>query len=251
MSKEELHALQELAIKYQRDRCPQKLYSASGNKPAITVHMRKLVCFYRNKPSSYWDDTFKQHNGIMKPYLKDNNGDPRSPINGKINGLFFSAIPDERGMPLPTSPFGVRRLNVPADYWMKNENTRLYFADFYCNSSSWHYVTLVMTERNREAVDFCRRKLIELDKFKNPFLTIIDDAVYTSTALHVELLYTDDIDIKQYVSCQYYDHRDLELIQSSGTSSLQGIPKTPGCPHCNLPSHAVSDMNEAFSNMRF
>jgi hypothetical protein len=50
-----------------------------------------------------WKSTF----GIMEPYMKDNNGDQASPINGAIKGLFFAARVDRiSGLPPQQSPFG-------------------------------------------------------------------------------------------------------------------------------------------------
>jgi hypothetical protein len=46
---------------------------------------------YRNKSPSDFAKVMTDHGGIMKPYIKDNSGDPLSPINNQINGLFFMA----------------------------------------------------------------------------------------------------------------------------------------------------------------
>ena len=50
---------------------------------------------YRNKPCAYFQKIMYESHGIMEVYLKDNNGDPGSPINGKIKGRFlqFALIP--------------------------------------------------------------------------------------------------------------------------------------------------------------
>jgi len=42
---------------------------------------------YRNKSPQYFSDMFTKDAGIMKVYVKDNSGDPASPINGQIDGL--------------------------------------------------------------------------------------------------------------------------------------------------------------------
>lgn len=46
----------------------------------------------------------------MKAYTKDNNGHPESPINGELNGLFFSATPN--GRTAYASYFGNTQLDV-------------------------------------------------------------------------------------------------------------------------------------------
>ena len=58
----------------------------------------------------------------MKPSLKDSNGDKRSPINGRIMGLFFSVNVDFRtGTPYPQSPYGSKRLNIIAPQTLNRE----------------------------------------------------------------------------------------------------------------------------------
>lgn len=51
----------------------------------------------------------------MKTYIKDPSGDPASPINGKINGLFFMAK-NHNGEPPNYSVFGPIRLQVCSLY---------------------------------------------------------------------------------------------------------------------------------------
>ena len=43
---------------------------------------------YRNKSPEYFLNVFHRDNGIMKVTRKDNSGDPASPINDQIDGLF-------------------------------------------------------------------------------------------------------------------------------------------------------------------
>ncbi|KAK2184230.1 hypothetical protein NP493_276g03034 [Ridgeia piscesae] len=50
--------------------------------------------FYRNKLPEYFRQCKLDDNNIMKVYLKDNNGDPKSIINGQIKGLFFATSVD-------------------------------------------------------------------------------------------------------------------------------------------------------------
>ncbi|KAK2184229.1 hypothetical protein NP493_276g03011 [Ridgeia piscesae] len=57
--------------------------------------------FYRNKP--------REKDNKMKVYMKDDNGDPKSPINGRIKGLFFATHVDPRtGEPSKMVTFWIR-----------------------------------------------------------------------------------------------------------------------------------------------
>ena len=105
---------------------------------------------YRAKPDSYFQDIASNHHNIMKVYRKDANGDSASIINdGALDGLFFStSVP-----PNTMSHFGRRRVLIPASEMIKHDS-RLYFADFYCNNRA-HYVTVVLT---RPGVTCSKRK---------------------------------------------------------------------------------------------
>lgn len=43
---------------------------------------RLFKVFYRCKPRQYFDDIRVLYNCVMRPYIKDANGHPASPING-------------------------------------------------------------------------------------------------------------------------------------------------------------------------
>ncbi|XP_071118372.1 phytanoyl-CoA hydroxylase-interacting protein-like [Haliotis cracherodii] len=106
----------------------------------------------------------------MMPTVKDNGGDPRCPINGKLSGVFFG-VTLWKGI-LPTiSPYGDTRVQVPLEQ-VFDESARLYFADFYCMSGKRHnhYVTLVLTKAYSPADKFCQQHLIPLDERNNIFL---------------------------------------------------------------------------------
>ncbi|XP_071115093.1 phytanoyl-CoA hydroxylase-interacting protein-like [Haliotis cracherodii] len=178
---------------------------------------------YRNKPGDYFTQL---QNNIMTPQMKDNGGDPRCPINGKHEGVFFGVTLWNRRLPTK-SPYGDTRVKVPLER-VFDRSARLYFADFYCMSgqSDNHYVTLVLTERDSEADRFCREHLVRLDKKQNVFLrkeggtykTLRQDKVW------VEVFYTNEVNIKGL---------DLTETDVMGRgSSSGGIPKTSGCEIC-------------------
>ncbi|XP_013392178.1 phytanoyl-CoA hydroxylase-interacting protein-like isoform X2 [Lingula anatina] len=191
----------------------------------------KCKYLYRNKTDQYFMDIF-QKDGIMKVYKKDKNGDQGSPINGKLDGLFFASNPDpETGLPPLRSFFGPRRVNIPAsDLFVTGTN--LYFADFYCNRRA-HYVTLVLTLAGSTADQFCREKLLTIDPYKNLFFMKAEEEhssyVYTSRNIWVEIFYTENVDLLPYL------FRGLIVsVPSTGTSRPEGIPKNPKCHICNL-----------------
>ncbi|XP_013392169.1 phytanoyl-CoA hydroxylase-interacting protein-like isoform X2 [Lingula anatina] len=186
---------------------------------------------YRNKTVQYFKDIF-QKDGIMKIYKKDYNGDQGSPINGKLDGLFFASNPDlQTGLPPLRSFFGPRRVNIPAsDLFVTGTN--LYFADFYCHRKA-HYVTLVLTLAGSTADQFCRGRLLTIDPYDNLFFMKPREEhsrrVYTSGNIWVEIFYTENINLWPYL------FRGLIVsVPSTGTSRPEGIPKNPKCHICNL-----------------
>ncbi|XP_046558135.1 uncharacterized protein LOC124267267 isoform X2 [Haliotis rubra] len=158
MSKEELQQLKNMAVNFCRinSRYPWKY---------------NITQFYRNKPKHYYTNIMSNRGGVMEKYIKDNNGDPYSAINHKINGLFFSGSLDTRSMNPPDfSYFGDTRLFIPAEELFTSD-TRMYFADFFCHNKV-HYVTAVVTKTGSEEDRFCEGRLIELDLKDNPFFII-------------------------------------------------------------------------------
>lgn len=173
----------------------------------------------------------------MKVYKKDNSGDPASPINGQIDGLFFMAK-NKNGKPPDYSFFGSRRLKVPAHVLLEMA-PNLYFADFYCMKSSIHQVTLVMTKLNSQTDNFCRAKLLPLrltDTHNNPFLFYSGGRLFTTNMkkLEVELFYTEDINIDNITEFHGASFSRTRRIYGRGHSKRKGIPKNPKCPICNL-----------------
>ena len=187
---------------------------------------------YRAKPDSYFQDIASNHHNIMKVYRKDANGDSASIINdGALDGLFFStSVP-----PNTMSHFGRRRVLIPASEMIKHDS-RLYFADFYCNNRA-HYVTVVLTRPGTPADQFCRDRLLPLDLADNKFITRnpqsgsvrVRVSYGSSSALWIELFCTHDIDL----SASYCE---FKTVPSTGTSRPNGLPKRHGCRHCNLDS---------------
>ena len=183
---------------------------------------------YRNKPCAYFQKIMYESHGIMEVYLKDNNGDPGSPINGKIKGLFFAVRPDPVTGEIPDfSPFGDTRIIIPLMILIPPD-FNLYFTDFYCtNSKNIHYVTLVATKHNSLADQFCRTRLPLLNWYTNPFLRVYryqDTYGFVSCIEpRVELLYTENINLKSPFVEWQYNVRTLGV----GYSTEGGLAKRP------------------------
>ena len=207
---------------------------------------------YRNRPRPYFDYIMNKERGIMKVYIKDNNGDKGCPINKQINGLFFGVRIDPRTRSLPKdSYFGNTRIIIPVHIFME-EPLRLYFADFYCHSTM-HYVTLVTTKPDSKPDIFCRKHLLELSLENNPFFFrkpcshsgtsyTTQYQFYCSRVPCVEVLYTEDIDLnKEYI------RRQTVTTRGRGSSTEHGIPKRKDCQTCNLyPVISQTDTQQTF-----
>ena len=198
-----------------------------GNQPTFYFCQE----LYRTEPPSYFKDIENNHYNVMKPYLKDSNGDKLSPINGRIKGLFFSANVNYRtGKPPTSSPYGSKRFLVLADIIVR-QDTRLYFADFYCRSRLIHHVTLVATKYGSDAHRFCSRYLHELDKRHNMFLRFggNTEVQVTGSGVWIELLYTENIDIDSMIDSHM--GRFCDVFSKGRTGPLS---KSQICSHCNI-----------------
>ena len=196
---------------------------------------------YRNKPLPYFKTIMQKRGGIMEVYNKDRNGDPGCPINEQINGLFFGVRIDPKTRTLPDdSYFGDKRIIMPIGKLVEG-SVKLYFADFYCHKIV-HHITLVITKPGTQTDQFCAKHLLELSIDKNPFFfrlphTIYSHKFYCSREPRVEILYTEDIDLKQ----KFIRWKTVKTL-GRGSSSLVGLPKRSDCDTCNLyPIHSQFD----------
>ena len=188
--------------------------------------------FYRNKSPEYFADIVEKHDGMMKPYIKDLNGDPKCPSNGCIYGLYFMGHPHGNSSTKPRSPFGSMRFIIPV-HRLFNRNCNLYFSDFWCHYEP-HWVSLVITHSGSEADVFCRQYLLKLNKYNNRYLELqSDDQVKISTSVKVEILYTEAIDI--IVEQHSHGARMKPTgIRGRGQSKPLGMRKKSTCVICNL-----------------
>lgn len=206
------------------------------SRPVRTPRSSFVPCgyFYRDKPKEYFDEIFYNRGGVMTVYTKNRNGDPASPINGQIDGLFFNVNVDlASGLPIVPSLYGSMRLNI-ASWFMFQEAPNLYFCDFYCHFRS-HHVTLVMTKPGSRADKFCSPRLLRLDSSRNPFLYIDDKSqmVYVTTRVWVQVLYAKNIEL-DYIQRNAFGFFKRVQSKPVPATAVEGIPKRPTCQICNV-----------------
>ena len=200
--------------------------------PGSGLQMSPVEYFYRNKPPEYFTKILTERKGVMETLLKDDNGDPGCPINGQVQGLFFSTIVNpQTGKPIFYSPFGSRRLQVKATIMTKMFQNA-YFSDFYCNRSR-HYVTVVFTKQGSLTDAFCRDHLVRLDLQNNPFLLYDPDLdiILASQEVHVECFFTEGLRLFPLLRDEVAFFTD---VPSSGTARFGGLPKREDCMVCNV-----------------
>jgi hypothetical protein len=214
--------------------------------------LNQLHWFYRDKTHEYFLDVIKLERGMMTPYIKDLHGDPRSPINDRINGLFFTAdsvVDPKTNQPKKISIYGRLRFLVPSSA-MINGSTRVYFADFYCVNKKKrpHYVTLVMTTVGSATDKFCKEHLVALNLENNPFFVIKKTSkrkyvvhVTKCSKLCVELLYTDVINIGHML----LKGASFQNVVSVGRhGGRKPKPKNIACTLCRLPTCITTPSEE-------
>ncbi|CAI5438590.1 unnamed protein product [Caenorhabditis angaria] len=211
------------------------------------VEMHEFWMMYRCKPKIYWDEIHHYCNDVMQKYIKDDNGQPGNLINGKINGLFFSARLNPN-LTLPQqSPFGNVRMCIDAVRLLHPDKHNIYFADFYCNKNM-HYVTIVICVINSETDRYCADRLMKLNPLNNPFVKLVPPTArfqpwrfFVNYSLWVEMLYTEDIELNigQFSAIQAL---------GAGTSRIGGLPNNKICNICNLYPKQTSENKKNLEN---
>lgn len=168
---------------------------------------------------------------VLKPYLKDNSGSHGSPTSGMLHGIFFSCNTEfNTGQPPQDSPYGRFRFQVPAQR-LFGPNTSLYFADFYCMYTAYHYVVLVLAPRGSPGDHFCRERLPQLDISSNKFLTCcMEDgelAYRHAQDVILEVIYTEPVDLGLGLLGEISGHQLMSL-------STADAKKDPSCKTCNI-----------------
>ena len=202
----------------------------------VTVNLKPIQFFYRNKSVEYFNVILNHLGGEMRPYLKSNGGEQGSVLNGRLPGLFFSTYLDPNtNLPNPCSFYGPVRLYVQA-LFMFNPQCNLYFADFYCHYKR-HHVTIILTPKLSPCVPFCRQYLTELNIFNNPYLCLhaTPQGLFVMANMDVttEVFYTETINVISILALNSGKFERSTTI-GRGYAPPTGLPKNSACTVCNL-----------------
>ncbi|XP_067100483.1 phytanoyl-CoA hydroxylase-interacting protein-like isoform X1 [Osmerus mordax] len=198
----------------------------------IAGRMLNFSVFYRNQQKEYFDQARDAQNNRMLPAVKDNSGSHGSPISGKLEGIFFSCNTEfNTGKPPQDSPYGRMRFQVQAEA-LFNPNTNLYFGDFYCMYTAYHYVILVLAPQGSPGDEFCKQRLPLLDIADNRFLTCVEGEDGHLVFRHaqdviLEVIYTEPVDLALGTVAEISGHQ----LRSSSTVNAK---KDPSCKTCNI-----------------
>lgn len=167
----------------------------------------------------------------MQPSVKDNSGSHGSPISGKLEGIFFSCSTEfNTGKPPQDSPYGRYRFEIAAEK-LFNPNTNLYFRDFYCIYTAYHYVILVIAPVGSLGDEFCKQRLPQLNSQDNKFLTCREEdgmlVYHHAQDVILEVLYTDPVDPSLGTMAEITGHQLMGL-------STADAKKDPRCKTCNI-----------------
>lgn len=198
---------------------------------AAAGRLLRFSVFYRNQTPEYFHYVRSECGGAMLPSFKDTSGSHGSPINGKLRGVFLSCNTEfDTGLPPRDSPYGPLRFQIPAQCLL-NPSTNLYFADFYCMYTAYHYVVLVLAPDGSEGDHFCKSHLPRLDLATNEFLTFTDgDVPLFSHASDVilEVLFTEPLLLEQGSLAQISGRHQLMSLSTANAK------KDPSCKVCNI-----------------
>lgn len=168
----------------------------------------------------------------MLPSVKDNSGSHGSPLSGKLQGIVFSCNTEfNTGKPPQDSPYGRYRFEVQAET-LFNPDTSVYFGDFYCMYTAYHYVILVVAPKGSGGDDFCKQRLPALDMANNRFLTCQQDEqggllFHHAQDVILEVIYTEPIDLALGTVAEISGHQLMSL-------STVNAKKDPSCKTCNI-----------------
>ncbi|XP_009892725.1 PREDICTED: phytanoyl-CoA hydroxylase-interacting protein [Charadrius vociferus] len=207
----------------------------------IAGRMLRFSVFYRNQHKEYFQHVRYPHpRSAPHPPPRDHpalagavatSGSHGSPTSGMLHGIFFSCNTEfNTGQPPQDSPYGRYRFQIPAQR-LFNPNTNLYFADFYCMYTAYHYVVLVLAPKGSSGDLFCRERLPQLDISSNKFLTCCveeGELVYRHAQDSIlEVIYTEPVDLSLGVLGEISGHQLMSL-------STANAKKDPSCKTCNI-----------------
>ena len=202
----------------------------------VAIHCIQTQTNYlcRDQPKTYFEDVMANHNGIMKPVIKDGGGHPNNPINNKLSGLFFMVRYSED----ESTVFGPRRFILPTRQLI--EQCNIYFSDFYClRLGRPHYVQIVLARPYTPADVTCRQLgLVKLDPYNNPFIKLSLDGVTVQCAesrshpknVWIEVFCAEEIDVNKFVSSK--QARFITVASHGGSRGGVGRTRSVSCSTC-------------------
>ncbi|XP_037610480.1 phytanoyl-CoA hydroxylase-interacting protein-like isoform X2 [Sebastes umbrosus] len=205
---------------------------------AIAGRMLPFSVFYRNQQEEYVRQASPSYRSRdaqcrrMLPSVKDNSGSHGSPISGKLEGVFFSCNTEfNTGKPPQDSPYGPHRFQIRAAV-LFNQNTNVYFGDFYCMYTSYHYVILVLAPDGSDGDAFCKGRLPALDRSDNRLLSCTEEDDGSLSFRHaqdviLEVIYTEPVDLSSGTMAHISGHQ----LMSQSTANAK---KDPSCKICNI-----------------
>ncbi|XP_035522517.1 phytanoyl-CoA hydroxylase-interacting protein-like [Morone saxatilis] len=205
---------------------------------AIAGRMLPFTVFYRNQQQEYFQQASPSYCSRdaqchrMLPAVKDNSGSLGSPISGKLEGVFFSCNTEfNTGNPPQDSPYGPYRFQIQAEV-LFNQNTNIYFGDFYCMYTSYHYIILVLAPDGTKGDVFCKGRLPALDRSNNCFLSRTEEDDGSLSFRHaqdviLEVIYTEPVDMSLGTVARISGQ---QLVSQSTVNAK----KDPSCKICNI-----------------
>lgn len=120
---------------------------------------------------------------------------------------------------------------LPADV-LFNHNTNIYFGDFYCMYTSYHYIILVLAPDGSKGDLFCKGRLPALDRSKNSFLSCTEEDDGLLSFRHaqdviLEVIYTEPVDLSLGTVTRISGHQLM-------SQSTVNAKKDPSCKICNI-----------------
>lgn len=130
-----------------------------------------------------------------------------------------------------SDPWSWSLFQIQADL-LFNRTTNLYFGDFYCMYTSYHYVVLVLAPEGSKGDLFCKEILPVLDRSQNRFLSCSEEEDGSLSFRHaqdviLELIYTEPVDLDQGAVTAITGHQ----LKSQSTLNAK---KDPSCKICNI-----------------
>uniref|UniRef100_A0A8D0CQA7 Fibronectin type-III domain-containing protein n=1 Tax=Sander lucioperca TaxID=283035 RepID=A0A8D0CQA7_SANLU len=186
---------------------------------AIAGRMLPFTVFYRNQQKEYFQQARFLHCGRLHCPL----------------WLIYVVTPVCRYNflieQLTLLPFAFVSAQIQADV-LFNQNTNVYFGDFYCMYTSYHYVILVLAPAGSDGDAFCSGRLPALDRANNFFLRCSEESDGSLSFRHaqdviLEVIYTEPVDL----SLGTVEKISGQQLLSQSTVNAK---KDPSCKICNI-----------------